>query len=172
MPSFGAVLGQRLAIVGKSGRGLGALQNLANMRLIYCFAKRLGVRAVLYRFCIAVKTAGLSLPALTGLVLLANVERSGATAGAITPFTSYEAEAGTIGGGASIISLAAPPTNQYSSAELEASGHAYVRLDATGEYVEWTNNTAQNITAINVRECIPDAPAGGGISATLNLYVD
>src|SRR5262249_41614957 len=95
-----------------------------------------------------------------------------ATVGAITPFTSYEAEAGTIGGGATTVSLIALPTNQYSSAELEASGHAYVRLDTTGEYVEWTNSTGQNITAVNVRECIPDAPTGGGITATLNLYVD
>jgi len=105
-------------------------------------------------------------------VLLISAGRAHATVGAITSFTSYEAEAGTIGGGATIASLTAPPTNQYSSAELEASGHAYVRLDTTGEYVEWTNTTGQNITAINVRECIPDGPTGGGITATLNLYVD
>jgi hypothetical protein len=104
------------------------------------------------------------------LVLLAG--RAHANVGALTPFTSYEAEAARIGGGATVVSLTSAPTTQYSSPDLEASGHAYVLLNATGEYVEWTNNTGQNITAINVRECIPDAPAGGGITATLNLYVD
>src|ERR1051325_2575966 len=118
-----------------------------------------------------------SLPRLLQFILVAGalvffITPTQATVGAVTPFTSYEAEAGVIGGGATIVSLTAPPTNQYSSAELEASGHAYVRLDATGEYVESTNNTGQNITAINVPESIPDAPTGGGITATLNLYVD
>jgi hypothetical protein len=95
-----------------------------------------------------------------------------AYAQATTPFTSYEAEAGTIGGGASIVSLTSPPTTQYSSPTLEASGHAYVQLAGTGQYVQWTNNTGHPITFINVRESIPDAPPGGGITATLDLYVD
>jgi hypothetical protein len=92
--------------------------------------------------------------------------------GATTPFASYEAEAGMLGGGATISSLTSPPTTQYSSPELEASGHAYVQLGATGQYVQWANATGDNVTAINVRYSIPDAPAGGGIVATLNLYVN
>ncbi|MDQ1703565.1 MAG: hypothetical protein QOF57_2817, partial [Frankiaceae bacterium] len=32
------------------------------------------------------------------------------TVGATTPFTSYEAEAGALGGGASVVSLTAAPT--------------------------------------------------------------
>ncbi|WP_224363899.1 right-handed parallel beta-helix repeat-containing protein [Hyalangium versicolor] len=92
--------------------------------------------------------------------------------GATTPFVSYEAEAGTVGGGAVAVSLSTPPVTQYSSPELEASGHAYVRLDGTGQFVQWVNTTGQNITAINVRACLPDAPNGGGITATLNLYVN
>ncbi|WP_150107220.1 carbohydrate-binding protein [Pedosphaera parvula] len=95
-----------------------------------------------------------------------------AIVGATTPFISFEAEAGTFGGGAAIVSLVSPPTTPYSSPQLEASGHAYVQLTATGQYVEWVNNTGQSITAINVRESIPDAPNGGGITATLNLYVN
>ncbi|WP_432992543.1 galactose-binding domain-containing protein [Dactylosporangium sp. CA-233914] len=94
------------------------------------------------------------------------------TAGATTPFTSYEAEAGTPGGGATTVSLTAAPTTQYSSAALEASGHAYVHLAATGQKVQWTNTTGRPISAIVVRESIPDAPGGGGITASLNLYVD
>jgi hypothetical protein len=46
-----------------------------------------------------------------------------------------------------------------------------VALKATGQYVEWTNGTGKSITAINVRASIPDAPSGGGITASLDLYV-
>src|SRR6266508_3907778 len=93
-------------------------------------------------------------------------------AGATLPFTSYEAEAGTLGGGASAVSLTSAPTTQYSSPVLEASGHAYVQLTTIGQSVRWTNNTGQPITALTVRESIPDSASGGGITATLDLYVD
>jgi hypothetical protein len=99
-------------------------------------------------------------------------EASAAAVGATTPFTSYEAENGTAGGGATVVRLTSPPTTQYSSPELEASGHAYVRLDAPGQYVEWPNDTGKDITFVNVRESVPDAPNGGGITATLDLYVN
>jgi len=94
--------------------------------------------------------------------------------GATTLFVSYEAEAGMLGGGATVVSvsLASPPTTQFSSPELESSGHAYVRLAATGQFVEWVNNTGKSITAVNVRASIPDAPAGGGTTATLDLLVN
>jgi hypothetical protein len=95
-----------------------------------------------------------------------------ATAGATTPFTSYEAEAGTRGGGATAVSLASAPTTQYSSAALEASGHAYVQLTGTGQYVRWTNNTGHPISFVDVRASIPDSASGGGTTATLNLYVN
>ena len=103
-------------------------------------------------------------------------EAGGSTAapavGAATPFISYEAESGTPGGGASVVSLGSPPTTKFSSPQLEASGHAYVDLGATGQSVTWTNDTGKNITAINVRYSIPDASGGGGITSTLDLLVD
>ncbi|MFI5912592.1 discoidin domain-containing protein [Dactylosporangium sp. NPDC051541] len=95
-----------------------------------------------------------------------------ATVGATTPFTSYEAEVGTLGGGATTVALTAAPTTQYSSAALEASGHAYAHLAAAGQKVTWTNTTGKPISAIVVRASIPDAAGGGGITAGLNLYVD
>ncbi|GAA3456162.1 discoidin domain-containing protein [Dactylosporangium matsuzakiense] len=95
-----------------------------------------------------------------------------ATAGATTPFTSYEAEAGALGGGASTVALTAAPATQYSSAALEASGHAYVHLAAAGQRVTWSNTTGRPISAIVVRASIPDSAAGGGITASLSLYVD
>jgi len=105
-------------------------------------------------------------------VLACGGSAASAAVGATTPFTSYEAEAGTTGGGATVVSLTSPPADQYSSPTLEASGHAYVQLNATGQSVQWTNNTGTNITAINVRACIPDSAGGGGTTATLNLYVN
>jgi hypothetical protein len=115
-----------------------------------------------------------SLP-IVGLVCVSLAGLSGTAfggVGATTPFTSYEAENGFLGDGATVISVTSPPTTPYSSPELEASGHAYVQLAVTGQYVQWTNNTGQNITAINLRSCIPDATNGGGITSTIDLYVN
>ncbi len=95
-----------------------------------------------------------------------------ATVGATTPFVSYEAESGALGAGASIAFLTNAPTTPYSSPELEASGHAYVQLNSPGQSVTWTNYTGQNFTAINLRSCIPDASSGGGITSTIDLYVN
>ncbi|MFJ6701760.1 MULTISPECIES: discoidin domain-containing protein [unclassified Streptomyces] len=92
--------------------------------------------------------------------------------GAATPFSVYEAEAGTPGQGAAVRSLTSAPTTPYSSAALEASGHSYVHLDGTGQSVQWTNTTGRPISFLNVRAAIPDSAAGGGLTATLDLYVD
>jgi hypothetical protein len=113
----------------------------------------------------------LSLLAIT-VLLSGSGDRAYAAVGATTSFTSYEAEAGVLGGGASVVSLTSAPTNQFSSPALEASGHAYVQLTNLGQYVEWTNNTGQTNTAINLRSSIPDAPTGGGIASTIDLYVN
>lgn len=94
-------------------------------------------------------------------------------AGAHTPFVSYEAEFGTLGGGATIQALTASPTNSFPIPPTqEASGEAYVVLNATGQSLTLANNTGQNITALNLRYAIPDSSGGGGITATLNLYVN
>ncbi|HEX3856775.1 MAG TPA: LamG-like jellyroll fold domain-containing protein [Verrucomicrobiae bacterium] len=113
-----------------------------------------------------------SFACVLAISLLCVANKADATVGATTPFTSVEAETGLLGGGASMIYLTNAPTTQYSSAQLEASGHAYVALTATGQSVTITNTTGTNVTAINLRSCIPDAPAGGGISNTIDLYVN
>jgi len=109
---------------------------------------------------------------MMGIVCLCLAGKAYATVGAATPFISLEAEDGALSGGASVVSVTSAPTTPYSSAELEASGHAYVQLTATGQSVTWTNNTGQTNTALNLRSCIPDAPAGGGTTNSLNLYVN
>ncbi|NUS12491.1 MAG: carbohydrate-binding protein [Streptomyces sp.] len=76
------------------------------------------------------------------------------------------------GGGAGTVALTAAPTTQFSSAALEASGHAYVHLGGTGQSVQWTNTTGAPVSFLNVRAGIPDTASGGGTTATLDLYVD
>ncbi len=91
--------------------------------------------------------------------------------GATTTFVTLEAENGIIGGGATIRKLQTIPANALSSPELEASGRSFVQLAGTGQFVAWVNQVDSDNT-INIRECIPDAPNGGGINATLDLYIN
>src|SRR5882762_422142 len=91
-------------------------------------------------------------------------------AGATTPFTTIEAEAGTLGGGATVRSISAAPT--AASLESEASGYSLVELKATGASVTLTSSTGKSANTLVVRASIPDSASGGGINATLNLYVN
>jgi hypothetical protein len=134
-----------------------------------------GIQGSLHRTSRVVAVCAAAAIALTGAVCLSPASAVPAAiteAGATTPFSSYEGEAGTLGGGATAVSLTAAPTTQYSSATLEASGHGYAHLSATNQSVQWTNNTGQPISYVNLRASIPDSPSGGGITATLDLYVD
>ncbi len=97
---------------------------------------------------------------------------SPSVAGATTPFTTYQAPEAALGGGATVVSLTSAPTSEYDSPQGEADGHAYVQLTGPGQSVQWTNNTGQPINFINVRASIPDSSAGGGLTATLDLYVN
>ncbi|MFD7438759.1 discoidin domain-containing protein [Streptomyces sp. NPDC059861] len=86
--------------------------------------------------------------------------------GANMPYTDHEAEDGTAGGGATVVG----PNRTVGDIAGEASGRKAVNLDATGEYVEFTTRAATN--TLVTRFSIPDAPGGGGIDSTLNVYVD
>ena len=55
--------------------------------------------------------------------------------------------------------------------QLEASGLSYVLLTNAGSSVSWTNPVA-DANAMVIRSCLPDATNGGGITATIDLYVD
>ncbi|SDW81342.1 carbohydrate-binding protein [Paenibacillus sp. CF384] len=78
--------------------------------------------------------------------------------GATMPFTTYEAENGTLGGGAT--------TNNDTTMKKEAaSGKSYVHLDATGESVQWTN--VRDANRLILRYSIPQNTSG-----TLALYVN
>lgn len=101
------------------------------------------------------------------LVLVIENKTAGAQ-GAVTPFKIYEAENGMLGGDAIVQTQFSIPAE--TSPEFESSGRSLVNLGTTGDWVSWTSTEESN--AIIVRVCIPDAPTGGGIDATLNLYVD
>ncbi|NDP20498.1 MAG: T9SS type A sorting domain-containing protein [Paludibacter sp.] len=88
--------------------------------------------------------------------------------GATMPFKMYEAEDGNLVGGATILSMSTLPT--VPTVQLESSGRKCVELNATGESVTWTTTDITN--TIVVRVSMPDAPMGGGITDSLNLYVD
>ncbi len=86
------------------------------------------------------------------------------TRGAVVPWMEYEAEAGTTNG--KLIG----PDRTFGTIAAEASGRRAVQLDATGNYVQVTSKAEAN--SIVVRFVIPDAPDGGGITASLSLYVN
>ncbi|MEV4033791.1 discoidin domain-containing protein [Streptomyces umbrinus] len=86
--------------------------------------------------------------------------------GANMPFDMYEAEDGATGGGAATVG----PNRTVGDLAGEASGRKAVTLNSTGEYVEFTTKAATN--TLVTRFSIPDSAGGGGIDATLNVYVD
>ena len=86
-----------------------------------------------------------------------------AARGATVPWLEYEAEDASTNG------VVIGPDRTFGTLPSEASGRRAVRLDSMGQYVEFTSTARAN--AIVVRYVIPDAAGGGGMTATLNLYV-
>ncbi|MEU6860171.1 carbohydrate-binding protein [Glycomyces sp. NPDC046736] len=84
--------------------------------------------------------------------------------GADLPYIEYEAENGVTNG------TVLGPDRTYRTVPSEASGRQAVRLDQTGEYVEFTLTEAAN--SLVVRYSIPDSPDGSGQSAPLAIYAD
>ena len=88
--------------------------------------------------------------------------------GAAVPYTSYEAEAGRYQG--TLLEADAKRSFGNSNFGTESSGRRSVRLSSQGQFVEVTSVNQAN--SIVVRNSIPDAPGGGGIEATISLYVN
>ncbi|WP_328997493.1 discoidin domain-containing protein [Kribbella sp. NBC_00709] len=88
--------------------------------------------------------------------------------GAAVPFTSYEAEAGDYTG--TLLTSDAKRTFGHTNFATESSGRQSVRLNSSGQYVEFTSTVPTN--SIVVRNSIPDSADGQGIQATISLYVD
>jgi len=86
--------------------------------------------------------------------------------GANMPYDMYKSTNGQIGGGAATVG----PNRTIGDIAGEATGRTAVTLDSTGNYVQWTSREASN--TFDLRYSIPDAPGGGGINATLDLYAN
>ncbi|GAA2070206.1 discoidin domain-containing protein [Actinomadura alba] len=86
--------------------------------------------------------------------------------GADMPYDMYEAEDGALGGGAALVG----PSRDIGDLAGEASGRRAVTLNSTGSSVEFTTRASTN--TLVTRFSIPDAAGGGGINATLNVYVN
>ena len=97
----------------------------------------------------------LLLPFIPFLLCSCATQRRGAT----LPWTTHEAEAGKSN------AAVHGPSRQYLTPEAEASGRQYIRLDATGHYVEFTAKHRAN--ALVARYSIPD-----GADATVSLYIN
>ncbi|WP_326702053.1 CARDB domain-containing protein [Streptomyces cyaneofuscatus] len=88
--------------------------------------------------------------------------------GAAVPYTEYEAEDAAYQG--TLLTSDAERTFGHTNFATESSGRKSVRLNSTGEYVEFTSTNASN--SIVVRNSIPDAAGGGGRQATISLYAN
>ncbi|MEU5364220.1 CARDB domain-containing protein [Streptomyces sp. NPDC005925] len=88
--------------------------------------------------------------------------------GAAVPYAEYEAEAGRYDG--TLLKADATRTFGHTNFASESSGRQSVRLNSTGQYVEFTSTAPSN--SIVVRNSIPDAADGGGQEKTISLYAD
>jgi hypothetical protein len=88
--------------------------------------------------------------------------------GAAVPYVSYEAEAARYQG----TLLQADPLRTFGHTNFatESSGRQSVRLNSTGQFVEFTS--ANQANSIVVRNSVPDAANGGGQDWTISLYVN
>ncbi|NUK41234.1 discoidin domain-containing protein [Streptomyces lunaelactis] len=88
--------------------------------------------------------------------------------GAAVPYAEYEAEDAQYQG--TLLQADQKRTFGHTNFATESSGRESVRLNSSGQYVEFTSTSAAN--SIVVRNSIPDAPGGGGNEATISLYVN
>ncbi|NYV74488.1 CARDB domain-containing protein [Streptomyces sp. UH6] len=88
--------------------------------------------------------------------------------GAAVPYVEYEAEDGGYDG--TLLTADRLRTFGHTNFATESSGRKSVRLDGTGDHVEFTSRDAAN--SVVVRNSIPDAAGGGGREATISLYAD
>ena len=86
--------------------------------------------------------------------------------GANMPYDMYKSTDGTLGGTATAVG----PNRIIGDVAGEATGRTAVTLNSTGDSVSWTSRESTNTFVL--RYSIPDAPGGGGQSATLNLYAN
>ena len=87
--------------------------------------------------------------------------------GATVPFTEYLAATSS---NASTNGTVLPPNYNFGTLQSEATGRQAVELVGQGQYVSFTLTTSAN--AVDFHYALPDSPAGGGITAPLDMYVN
>ena len=100
---------------------------------------------------------------ITDIIEGPGVENIGAT----MPYTRYDSDEATLGGGASIV--ISQNHDQYNIAS-QASKQTYVTLPSSGAYLEWTMKTTGR--GITMRFTLPDSSDGMGLSGSLDVYVN
>jgi hypothetical protein len=85
-------------------------------------------------------------------------------AGANVPFTEYQAEDAATN--ATVIG----PDRAYGTIAAESVGRSAVKLEGTGQFVEFTLKKAAN--ALNLRYTIPDSDDGQGRDSTLGVHIN
>jgi len=103
-------------------------------------------------------------------LILAASAASPSAPGAIVPFVTYEAEAAANHTTGKVVRMTGLPAATASTPEMEASERGYVELSKPRDSLDVRVTIAANTLVL--RHCIPDAPAGGGLTATLSLYVN
>lgn len=89
--------------------------------------------------------------------------------GYAAPWIEYQLEAGRLGGSAKVL---APNRTKWDKnvIQAEAIGRSAVQLNNTGDSVAITTSKAAN--SVVLRYSIPDSALGGGLDATLGLYIN
>ena len=104
------------------------------------------------------------LVSLLGLAWATGLNAVGAGKGADLPWTTYEAE--SMNGTGVVLG----PNYAPHRVETESSGQRCVKLEAAGEFVEFTAEADAN--AMVLRYNLPDSAAGGGTQSNLELIVN
>ncbi|GAA4257404.1 galactose-binding domain-containing protein [Dactylosporangium darangshiense] len=88
--------------------------------------------------------------------------------GAAVPYVEYEAEAANYQG--ALLTPDPLRTFGHTNFATESSGRQSVRLNTTGQFVEFTSTNQSN--SIVVRNSVPDSAGGGGQDYSLSLYIN
>nr|WP_164472870.1 discoidin domain-containing protein [Cohnella candidum] len=89
--------------------------------------------------------------------------------GASMPYSRYDTEDGTLGGGA--VLRTAPNFDQALTAS-EASAQSYAALPSNGSSIQWTVRPGQGGAGVTLRFTMPDTSDGMGQNGSLDVYVN
>ena len=87
--------------------------------------------------------------------------------GATMPYTRYDSDEASLGGGASIVTS---PNHLQDNIASQASKQSYVKLPNSGAFAEWTMKTTGR--GVTMRFTLPDTGDGRGQNGSLDVYVN